>query len=90
MEKVVWIGHASTRHIQEAIDHHTAVIEVSALSEYGIRVEIERASSRAPITGVLLAWWRKQGDEFRAAMRERDRSKVGRMARLRGQVEMVE
>jgi hypothetical protein len=36
---------------------------------------------------VTLTWWRKEGDEYRAAMRERDRSKLGRMARLRNTVE---
>jgi hypothetical protein len=45
--------------------------------------------ARAPITGVTLAWWRKEGDDFRAAYAERQRSKAGRMARLRGQVEDV-
>lgn len=38
---------------------------------------------------MTVAWWRKEGDEFRAAMRERDRSKLGRMARLRDNVEKV-
>ena len=45
---------------------------------------------RAPAHEVTVTWWRKEGDEFRAAMQERGRSKVGRMARLRGQVEKVE
>jgi hypothetical protein len=38
---------------------------------------------------VAISWWRKSGDEFRAAVQERQRSKVGRMARLRGQVEQL-
>jgi hypothetical protein len=50
----------------------------------GIQIEMVRRHSRAPITAITVTWWRKEGDEFRAAMRERDRSKVGRMARLRG------
>jgi len=36
-----------------------------------------------------LVWWKKQGDEFRSAVQERGRSKTGRMARLRGTVEMM-
>ena len=36
------------------------------------------------------SWWSKSGDEYRAALQERNRSKVGRMARLRGQVETAE
>jgi hypothetical protein len=37
-----------------------------------------------------MSWWRKEGDDFRAAMQERARPKVGRMARLMGKVEKVE
>jgi hypothetical protein len=64
-----------------------AVLEVNGLSDIGVKVALTRAHSRAPINGVTLAWWRKEGDEFRAAYAERSRSKLGRMARLRGQVE---
>jgi hypothetical protein len=64
-----------------------AMLEVNGLSDVGVDVRLERRSKFAPITGVTVAWWRKQGDEFRAAMRERNRSKLGRMARLRGEVE---
>ncbi|MGC1687307.1 MAG: hypothetical protein WA734_16900, partial [Candidatus Acidiferrales bacterium] len=46
--------------------------------------------ARAPIHEVAISWWNKSGDEFRAAMQERSRSKVGRMARLRGEVEKTE
>ena len=67
-----------------------AVLEVNGLSDMSLQIELERIHSRAPIHAVTLAWWRKSGDEFRAAMQERNRSKVGRMARLRGQVEMAE
>lgn len=67
-----------------------AVLEVNGLSDMSLQIELERIHSRAPIRAVTLAWWRKSGDEFRAAMQERNRSKVGRMARLRGQVEVAE
>jgi hypothetical protein len=52
-----------------------------------LQIEAGRIHSRAPVHAVTLAWWRKSGDDFRAAMQERNRSKIGRMARLRGQVE---
>ena len=52
-----------------------------------LQIELERIHSRAPIHGVTIAWWRKSGDEFKQAMQERNRSKVGRMARLKGLVE---
>ncbi len=67
-----------------------AVLEVNGLSDMSLQIELERQHSRAPIHAVSLAWWRKSGDEFQAAMQERNRSKVGRMARLRGQVETAE
>jgi len=67
-----------------------AVLEVNGLSDMSLQIELERLHSRAPIHAVTLGWWRKSGDEFRAAMQERGRSKVGRMARLRGQVEITQ
>lgn len=66
-----------------------ALLEVNGLSDMGVDLTLVRRSKFAPITGVTLAWWKKQGDEFRAAMQERNRSKLGRMARLRGEVEAV-
>jgi plasmid replication initiation protein len=66
-----------------------AVLEVSGLSDMGVKIDIRRKHVRAPIEGVTMAWWRKSGDEFRAAMQERNRSKLGRMARLKGQLDQV-
>lgn len=66
-----------------------AILEVNGLSDMGVKIELVRAHSRAPITGVTLAWWRKEGDEFRTARAERNKSKLGRMARLRDQVEEI-
>jgi hypothetical protein len=67
-----------------------ALLEVNGLSEMGVQIQLIRAHARAPATGVALSWWRKEGDDFRAAHAERQRSKVGRMARLRGQVEGIQ
>ena len=64
-----------------------AVLEVNGLSDMSVKIDVQRRHARAPIHSVTLCWWKKQGDEFRAAMQERNRSKVGRMARLRGSVE---
>jgi plasmid replication initiation protein len=66
-----------------------SVLEVNGLSDMGVQIKLERRHARAPIHAVTVAWWKKQGDEFRQAMQERQRSKVGRKARLRGQVETV-
>jgi hypothetical protein len=66
-----------------------AMLEVSGLSDMSIDLTLVRRSKFAPIEAVTVTWWRKEGDEFRAVMRERNRSKVGRVARLRGTVETV-
>ena len=49
----------------------------------GVQVELRRLHCRAPIQTVTIAWWHKSGDEFREAIQERNRSKLGRMARLK-------
>ena len=41
----------------------------------------------APFHAVTMCWWRKSPEEMAAAVRERNRSKVGRMARLKDAVE---
>jgi plasmid replication initiation protein len=64
-----------------------ALLEVNGLSDLIVQIDLRRHHSRAPIHEVAMAWSKKRGDEFRAAQQERNRSKVGRMARLRGQVE---
>jgi hypothetical protein len=66
-----------------------ALLEVNGLSDVGVEMVMERRSRGAPIEAVTVTWWKKQGDEFRAAMRERNQSKIGRMARLRGDVEIA-
>jgi hypothetical protein len=66
-----------------------ALLEVNKLSDMGVDLELVRRHPRAPAHAVTITWWKLQGDEFRAAMAERNRSKVGRMARLKGKVEKV-
>lgn len=67
-----------------------AVLEINGLSEMGCQIDLFRVHSRAPITKVTVAWWRKDADEQRSAIQELSRSKLGRKARLRGQVETVQ
>ena len=67
-----------------------ALLEVNGLSDMGVEIELRRRHARASIHEVAISWWRKSGEEYRAALQERNRSKVGRMARLRGQVEIIE
>jgi hypothetical protein len=67
-----------------------AVLQVNGLSDMSVAIEQRRRHSRAPVHEFAVTWWKKQGDEFRAALQERSRSKVGRMARLKGKVDHVE
>jgi hypothetical protein len=64
-----------------------AVLEVNGLSDVSVELTLERAGRFAPIKKVTVSWWKKSADEIQAVVRERNRSKVGRMARLRGDVE---
>jgi hypothetical protein len=64
-----------------------AVLEVNGLSDMGVRIDLHRKHTRAPFHAVTMAWWRKSPDEMATAIHERNRSKVGRMARLKGAVE---
>jgi Initiator Replication protein len=66
-----------------------AMLEVNGLSDMGVEIQLQRRHARAPVAAVTMTWWRKRGDEFRAAMAERNQPKVGRMARLKGQVEQL-
>lgn len=66
-----------------------ATREVNGLSDMGVRLDPRRRSSRAPIETITVAWWRKEGDDFRAAMHERDQPKAGRSARLRSAIKTV-
>jgi hypothetical protein len=67
-----------------------AVLQVNGLSDMSVAIEQRRRHSRAPVHEFALTWWKKHGEEFQVTMRERNRSKVGRMARLRGEVDKVE
>lgn len=64
-----------------------AVLEVNALSDLGVAAEVRRRSARASIEAVAVTWWKKEGEPFREAIRERERPKLGRRARLKAQIE---
>jgi hypothetical protein len=64
-----------------------AVLQVNGLSDMSVMIQDNRKHSRAPVDSFNVAWWRKSAEDFRNAQRERSRSKVGRMARLKGTVE---
>jgi hypothetical protein len=64
-----------------------AVLEVNGLSDMNVKAEVQRKHARAPINAVMVVWWKKTLDEMDDAVKERNRSKIGRMARLKGTVE---
>ena len=66
-----------------------AVLEVNSLSDMHVDIDLRRRHARASIHEVAVAWRKQEGDEFRESTKERDRSKIGRKARLKGVVEGV-
>ncbi|QIE43822.1 replication initiation protein [Meridianimarinicoccus aquatilis] len=62
-----------------------AVAEVNALSDYVVQIEPVKTGRR--VTHVEFRWWRKDRDGVNAAEREVTFSKVGRRARVAGDVE---
>ena len=77
--------HDGTNFVRKVIE--PAVLEVNALSDLGVTIEVRRRSPRASIEAVAVTWWKKGGDQFRETIRERERPKLGRRARLKAQVE---
>jgi len=68
-----------------------SALEVNALADVGVTLDVMRKGDnpQGAITHVTMAWYRKQGDEYRAAIKELNRPKVGRKARISGTVEDV-
>jgi plasmid replication initiation protein len=66
-----------------------AMLEVNNLSDMHVDIDLRHRHARAAIHGVAVAWRKQECGEFRESTKERDRSKMGRKARLRGQVEAV-
>jgi hypothetical protein len=64
-----------------------AITEVNGLSDITVQIELRRVNPRSPIREVVMAWSRKEGEEMRKAVKERDASKLGRLARLKGMSE---
>jgi hypothetical protein len=64
-----------------------AVTEVTGLSDYNVK--ITPVKNRKKVVGVQLQWGGKSEEEIKAAFKELRASRVGRMARLTGQVETL-
>jgi len=67
---------------QRAID--PAVLEVNGLGEFGCKVEPIYKGRK--VTAIRLSWWQKNLDERKSALNELRFSRVGRRARLKGEV----
>jgi hypothetical protein len=67
------------------------VEEINALSDFNITVEPVRhgGQERGKLVGFHVQWQPKEPEEWQVVLRELGRSKIGRKARLRGQVETV-
>lgn len=64
-----------------------AALEVNGLGEFGCKVEPVYAGRK--VTGVRLSWWAKNLDERKHALNELRHSRIGRRARLKGEVATV-
>jgi hypothetical protein len=69
-----------------------AVLEVNGLADFGVQIAPIRkgGSVRGLVTGFRVSWWKKDNPGLQEAYSELKRPKVGRIARLSGQVEAVE
>lgn len=73
--------------VRKCID--AASLEVNGLSDCSVEIQVVRRHAKAPITAVTVAWWRKEGDAFRATQKEMRESKLGRRARLKAAAAQV-
>lgn len=60
--------------------------EVNGMADFKVDITPIRKGGkiRGTVTGFRVSWWRKNADELKEAYQEINRSKVGRLARLRG------
>lgn len=68
-----------------------AELEVNGLADFGVKIEPIRrgGAQRGTLSGFLVSWWRKDVPELKEAFAELRRPKVGRLARLKGEVEQI-
>lgn len=60
-----------------------ALLQVNGLSDMGVALHQRRKNSRAPVQEFEITWWKKPVDEIKTALEELNRSRIGRMTRLR-------
>lgn len=64
-----------------------AVDEINAISSFGCQIEPLKTSRK--VTHVRVYWWRKDVDGLKEAYAELQRPKVGRKARISGEIEEI-
>jgi len=64
-----------------------AVDEINAISSFGCQIEPLKTSRK--VTHVRVYWWRKNVDGLKEAYAELQRPKVGRKARISGEIEEI-
>ena len=64
-----------------------ALLEVNALADHGVRLEPLRRGKA--VYAIKMHWWKKTRQERELAYMELQRSKVGRLPRLKGTVENI-
>jgi hypothetical protein len=69
-----------------------AALQVRKMATFSVEIEPIRkgGSQRGLVTGFRVSWWRKEKSELKEAYEELNQPKVGRMARLRDEVEQLE
>lgn len=62
-----------------------AALEINALADVGVTLDVKRKGGRAngAMTHVTIAWWRKQGDEYKVSIEEIKKPKSGRKSRIK-------
>jgi hypothetical protein len=67
-----------------------AMLAVNGISDMQVQIELRRRGGpRTPIVNVIIAWWQKEGDPLRVAIRELAAPKIGRSARLRSNTSII-
>lgn len=64
-----------------------AADEINAISSFGC--QIEPLKSGRKVTHIRVYWWRKEVDELKKAYAELQRPKVGRKARISGEIDQI-
>lgn len=80
-DKLATFSNLKLRAITPAVD------EINAIASFGCKIEPLKAGRK--VTQIRVYWWRKDMDELKEAYAELQRPKVGRKARISGEIEQI-